>query len=175
MRILAIDPGNVESAFVIYKDGVILEKGKLENKIIVENILLNNKYRNLLSAEKCDHLAIEMVACYGMAVGKTVFDTCVWIGRFIQAWNNNHTQIYRKDVKMFLCNSVKAKDGNIRQAIIDKFPPTGDGKIPQVGTKKKPGPLFGVHDDIWAALGVAMTFENNLIDTNSIGSYETGR
>ena len=171
MRILGIDPGNVESAFVIYQDGEILEKGK-----VINGELLSKIYSLTLNApQSVEHLAIEMVACYGMAVGKTVFETCVWIGRFIQAWGKDYTQIYRKDVKMFLCNSVKAKDGNIRQAIIDKFPPTGGGKIPQIGTKKKPGPLFGVHDDIWAALGVAMTFENNLIDTNSIGSYETGR
>jgi len=156
MRVLAIDPGNVEYAFVIYQDGEILEKGKVVNEELLQHTI------ELESHYKCEHLAIEMVACYGMAVGKTVFETCVWIGRFIQAWDNDYTQIYRKDVKMFLCNSVKAKDGNIRQAIIDKFPPTGDGKIPQVGTKKKPGPLFGVHDDIWAALGVAMTFENNV-------------
>ena len=156
MRILAIDPGNVESAFVIYDNGQIIDKGKLINFELLSEIKHNSEFIF------CEHLAIEMVACYGMAVGKTVFDTCVWIGRFIQAWGKDYTQIYRKDVKMFLCNSVKAKDGNIRQAIIDKFPPTGGGKIPQIGTKKKPGPLFGVHDDIWAALGVAMTFENNI-------------
>ncbi len=103
-----------------------------------------------------------MIACYGMAVGKSVFDTCVWIGRFIQAWHKDYTKIYRRDVKIFLCNSPRAKDGNVRQAIIDRYPPDGDGKIPQIGTKKKPGQLFGIHDDIWAALGVAMTFENEI-------------
>jgi hypothetical protein len=161
MRVLAIDPGNIESAFVIYKDGEILEKGKLENSVLMQYIQHDPQF--LMT----HNLAIEMISSYGMAVGKTVFDTCVWIGRFIQAWGSECTQIYRKDVKMFLCNSVKAKDGNIRQAIIDKFPPTGGGKIPQIGTKKKPGPLFGVHDDIWAALGVAMTFENNIKGGNN--------
>jgi len=171
MRILAIDPGNIESAFVVYEDGKIFDKGKLANELLLGKILRDD----FLSDKSNDHLAIEMVACYGMAVGKTVFDTCVWIGRFIQAWNKSYIQIYRRDVKIFLCNSAKAKDGNVRQAIIDKYPPTGDGKIPQIGTKKKPGQLFGIHDDIWAALGIAMTFEGSLIDTNNIGSYDMGK
>jgi hypothetical protein len=158
MRILAIDPGNIESAFVVYEDGKIFDKGKLENVAMLG--MINHNPEFIFS----EHLAIEMVACYGMAVGKTVFDTCVWIGRFIQAWNKDYTQIYRRDVKMFLCNSTKAKDGNVRQAIIDRYPPTGGGKIPQIGTKKQPGQLFGIHDDIWAALGVAITFSETKND-----------
>ena len=80
-----------------------------------------------------DLLVIEMIANYGMAVGKTVFDTCVWIGRFIEIAEHRHTEteyIYRKDEKMNICHSMKAKDSNIRQALIDRF-----GKV---GTKKNP-------------------------------------
>lgn len=80
-----------------------------------------------------DLLAIEMVASYGMPVGKEVFDTCVWIGRFVQENDKigkNYYYIYRKDEKMNICNSMKAKDSNIRQALIDRFG--------EVGTKKRP-------------------------------------
>ncbi|MCI8362245.1 MAG: hypothetical protein HFJ41_03805 [Clostridia bacterium] len=68
-----------------------------------------------------------------MAVGATVFDTCVWIGQFKQkAIENDITveYIYRKDEKMNICHSMKAKDSNIRQALIDRFG--------EVGTKKNP-------------------------------------
>lgn len=79
-------------------------------------------------------LAIEMVASYGMPVGETVFETCVWIGRFIEHLNRfaikDYFKIYRKDEKMNICHSMKAKDSNIRQALIDRFG--------EVGTKKNP-------------------------------------
>ena len=60
---------------------------------------------------------------------------------------------------MYLCNSMRAKDSNIRQAILDRYPTTGGGKCPQVGTKKEPGPLYGVSKDVWAAIGVGLTYQ----------------
>ena len=80
-----------------------------------------------------DLLVIEMIASYGMPVGKEVFDTCVWIGRFkeLAIMRNKEVEyIYRKDEKMNICHSMKAKDSNIRQALIDRFG--------EVGTKKNP-------------------------------------
>jgi len=99
-----------------------------------------------------------MVASYGMAVGKDVFETALWTGRFIEAWGGPHTKVYRKDVKLTLCGNASAKDANIRQALIDRYPPTGGGRRPQTGTKAKPGPLYGVRRDIWQALAVAVTW-----------------
>ena len=155
-RILAIDPGSEQSAYVIYGDGKIYDFGIKENEALLDSGLVQeNIYEHY-----CGRFAIEMIASYGMAVGKTVFETCVWIGRFIQSWGNDDTcnKVYRKDVKMYLCNSMRAKDGNIRQAIIDRYAATGGGKTPQIGTKAKPGPLYGVSKDVWAALAVAITF-----------------
>lgn len=157
MRIFAIDPGTTKSAFVHYDDCLpagapspILDKG------IVENAEMLSTLRELeLNAQ----VVIEMVASYGMPVGREVFETVRWTGRFQEAAGGESVDfLYRKDVKMHLCNSMRAKDGNIRQALLDLFPPAGGGKTPQVGTKKEPGPLFGVSKDIWAALGVAVTY-----------------
>ncbi len=149
--IFAIDPGPTNSAFVRYVDGAPHSFGYLENvRMLLE-----------LSCDlPSEHLAVEMIASYGMPVGADVFETCVWIGRFIEAWGNRpYTLVYRKDVKMHLCQSNRAKDGNVRQAIIDRFEPTGGGRCPQIGTKAKQGPLYGITGDVWAALGVAMTFD----------------
>ena len=153
MIILAIDPGPTESAWLTYGDTLHFEK--TDNEILLEKLKV---WSGCLTPV---HLAIEMVASYGMPVGEEVFETVFWTGRFVEAWGHDWTKVYRKDVKMHLCNSMRAKDSNIRQAILDKFPSTGGGKTPQVGTKAKPGPLYGIKSDIWSALAVAMTFRND--------------
>jgi hypothetical protein len=150
MNVLAIDPGNIDSAYVLYdtETPVILDKMKLGN-----NDLMSWMVEGHVHEIPYEHCAIEMIASYGMPVGKEVFETCLWIGRYIQACNHQkikHSLIYRKDVKVHLCQSMKAKDGNIRQALIDRFGAPG--------TKKQPGFTYGVSKDIWAALAVAVTF-----------------
>jgi len=149
MKILSIDPGNIESGYVITDRYVHNDKGKVLNNYILE----------LLETNEFDYVAIEMIASYGMAVGKTVFDTCVWIGMFKQASLSRGFKVrfvYRKDVKMALCGNVRAKDTNIKQALIDRFDPdaTNHGK----GNKKDPGYFYGFKSDIWSAYAVAVTF-----------------
>lgn len=145
MLILAIDPGNVNSAYVLMEKETYkpIEFGLLENNLVREKVL-NLDY---------DCLAIEMVASYGMAVGESVFDTCVWIGRFIecaQERNIPYTRVYRIEEKMNICHDSRAKDSNIRQALIDRFG--------IVGTKKNPGFFYGFKKDIWAAYAVGCTY-----------------
>ena len=154
--ILAIDPGNVESAYVIVENDLsrVIEKGKVENFELVDIILrIKDEHSSL------EHIAIEMIASYGMAVGKTVFETCVWIGRFAQLirveFGVEPEFIYRSEEKMCLCHSMKAKDSNIRQALIDRFG--------EVGTKKNPGYFYGFKKDIWSAMAVAVTYHEKFL------------
>lgn len=147
--ILAIDPGTSESGYVLFDGTRVRESGVLKNDDMLVRV----------RQWPAPRLAIEMIASYGMAVGREVFETCVWIGRFQQAWRDPTTVelVYRKDVKLHLCGTPKAKDANIRQAILDLFPGAGGGKTPQIGTKAQPGPLYGVSTHAWPALGVAIT------------------
>ena len=89
-----------------------------------------------------------------MPVGREVFETVYWIGRFAQAAQPvEHTLVSRGAVKMHLCGSKRAKDSNIRQALIDRF-----GGSAAIGRKADPGPLYGISGDVWSALAVAVTW-----------------
>lgn len=155
--LLAIDPGSDQSAWLMYRDGQPTAFGITPNDALFEVIA-----RAGLDATA---LAIESVASYGMAVGAEVFETCVWSGRFIQYWldmdahfgaGNRSTvhRVYRRDVKLHLCGSSRAKDANVRQALIDRY---GPGKDTAIGRKATPGPLYGITSHLWAALAVAVT------------------
>lgn len=141
--ILAIDPGNEQSGWVLFANGKVCDSGVGPNEPLLQWIKAGRT--------DADELAIEMIASYGMPVGREVFETCVWIGRFQQAWTGKKPVrlVYRQAVKLHLCGSPRAKDANIRQALLDKLGPQG--------TKKQPGPLYGVRTHAWAALGVAVT------------------
>jgi len=148
--ILAIDPGNIDSAYVLLDDELRpISFDKVENSRLLE-ILYQFPRQNF---------ALEMVASYGMAVGKEVFDTVFWIGRFWEKADFPNKQlIYRKDEKMNLCHSMKANDANITQALADRFaygiPNKGKG------TKKNPGPFFGFAGDVWQAYAVGVTYHD---------------
>jgi hypothetical protein len=141
--IIAIDPGTTESAYVLTDGRTLHDFGKRDNNFVREWI------RGAMFP-----IYVEMIASYGMPVGREIFETCLWIGRFWETSGQTPTLIYRKDVKLALCGSLKANDATIRQALVDRF---GPGKDRAIGTKKSPGPLYGVTGDVWAALAVAVT------------------
>ena len=148
MRILAIDAGNVESGYVIMDGYKPVEHGKVINAELLD--IIKRKPR-------VDVCVLEMVAHYGtgMPAGATVFDTCVWIGRFTQEADRcgiKTERIYRREEKIALCGSMKAKDGNIRQALIDRFAEFDfkNGK----GKRDKPDFFYGFAADSWTAFAV---------------------
>lgn len=154
-RLLAIDPGNAESGWVIIDAATCkpLEVGKTDNKELLYRLWDS-------TAEHHDSTVIEMVASYGMAVGADVFETCVWIGRFAEAADGitdrpRHVELVKRlAVKLHHCHNAKAKDGNITQALVDRFAPgqPNHGK----GTKAEPGWFYGFRADIWQAYALAV-------------------
>jgi hypothetical protein len=149
--LLAIDPGSERSAWLTFncKLRILGAMGHEPNEEVVERCGL------WAGSGMFTLLAVEMVASYGMAVGKDVFETVLWTGRFIEAFQpGEYRKVYRKEVKQHLCGSTRATDANVRVALIDMF---GGSKERSVGTKKAPGPLYGVSSHLWSALAVAVT------------------
>lgn len=164
MKILGIDPGNVESGFALVETGAsdivrIIKHGKIKNKPVLALI------RSSIEAFGDSlYLPIEMIQHYGqgMAAGATTFETCVWIGCFKQHAIDhglpieNIPFIYRREEKINLCGSMKAKDKDIKTALCDRFTP-GEPNFGK-GTKQQPGFFYGMSKDAWQAFAVAVTF-----------------
>lgn len=154
-RLLAIDPGPVESAWVLYD---------VDNKTVVDWYKTkNDRVRTFVWRYEGDFkpsfLAIEEIKSYGNVIGDSTIQTCVWIGRFLEMWDWNLYRdeeaflIPRKEVVTHICNNPKAGDKNVRQALIDRW----GGKQEAIGLKATPGPLYGLKEDGWSALAVAVT------------------
>ncbi len=148
---LALDPGNRETGFC-YVDTATrapLQGGKEPNDFVSE------------IARTCtdfDVAAIEIIESYGMAVGRDVFETCEWIGRFKQIFDDrgiSYHIITRKEEKLTICGSPRANDTTIRHALIDRFASHDfrSGK----GTKANPDFFYGFRADQWSAYAVATT------------------
>jgi hypothetical protein len=146
--ILAIDPGPTESAWVFWDGGRLHSFAKGPNAAVIEVV------KQAKGNAAC---VIEQIASYGMPVGAEVFETVFWSGRFAEAFGAEYVhRVPRLTVKMHLCHNSRAKDGNIRQALLDRF----GGKDKALGKKASPGPLYGVSGDVWAALALAVAWSD---------------
>ena len=152
MMIFAIDPGSTQSAYCMMNgDALPLHFDKVPN---AELVSLIRTYSKSLTA-----VIIERVASYGMPVGREVFDTCEWIGRYTQVADDLNLPveyILRQEEKLHICKSPKANDATIRKALIDRFA-KHDLKTGK-GTKVAPDFFFGFHADIWASYSVGTTY-----------------
>lgn len=160
MNLLSIDPGNTQSAYVLMQGYAPISFGKCPNAELEATL-------KALDVLCVDNIAIEMIASYGMPVGREVFDTCVWIGRYTQlALDAGRAvdYVYRAEVKLNLCRSSRAKDSNVRKALIDRFArhDLKNGK----GTKANKDWFYGFKADIWAAYAVGVTWLDARDDVN---------
>jgi Holliday junction resolvasome RuvABC endonuclease subunit len=150
VKILGIDPGSRESGYVLWD---------ADNQIVLEaqhviNIFLLESLAKTVSVE---NVAIERIRGYGIVAGDDTFDTCEWVGRFDIAAAASGKRVHlipRKDIKKHLCGNTTTNDKYIRQALIDR--------IGEQGTKKSPGPLYGISGHLWAALAVVITLQDKL-------------
>lgn len=153
--VYAIDPGNTDSAGVLVETDTYAPHypEKIPNddmRAVLESVI--NAYSDAGLT-----VVIERIASYGMAVGREVFETCEWVGRFAETAERMGVKVeyvYRRDEKLTICGSPKANDSNIRRALIDRFAKHDfkNGK----GTKAKPDTFYGFKADCWSAFACAV-------------------
>jgi len=162
-KILAIDPGTTESGWILLNIDTIKKTISIIDKYHSPNDKMN---KTIYKSEKFSPgttVVIEDIVSYGMAIGQSTLDTAKWAGRFFQkAIDSGCEDVFylsRPEIKLNLCHSKRAKDGNLIRVLKDRFG--------EFGTKKNPGPLYklkgmpsGMIGHAWSALALAIAFIN---------------
>lgn len=154
-KLLAIDPGTQQSGYVILEGDKILASGVELNTTLLEAIQKRTQQFSLPET-----LAIENIVSYGNTVGNTTFKTCIWIGRFYQAWLDyphpaeSVVLIDRITIKKHLCPKQRANDSTIIKALTERFG--------EKGTKTNPGPTYGLKSHAWQAFALGIYYHDTL-------------
>jgi len=152
MLILGIDPGPRSSGLVLYAwdqtgPGVVVQSIKDATLDTVRKFIDD-------LADMEDAVVVVERTQAGPPSTQVVLTTEV-VGRIMErcdAQNVRYDTYYRRDVLQALaCARIGNKDSLVRMACIELH---GGDKATAVGTKKNPGPLYGVSSHAWQALGV---------------------
>jgi len=160
MNVLGIDPGPTRTAWVLLSPKSVTAWGIDDNDVVLD-VMQNQLQCRALAKNGYCQAAIEVIEPRGMPVGAETFWTMFFAGRIYECLDNSIDvrTLKRSEIKLHLCGTSRAKDGNVRQALIDRW---GPGKDIAIGRKATPGPLYGIRADAWAALAVAVTLADKL-------------
>ena len=170
--ILAIDPGTTESGWVLYDPNCAqpaYDFAKERNAVV---------FQRLIERRFADNptVVIEHFVSRGNRLGEDSLETIRWATRFESAvWFTTGAAphlVTRRTVQMWICESL-ADDAGIRRTLTDRFGP--ERKV-AVGSRAKPGPLFGLPPDCWQALALAITYNEcgKSIQTEFLPRVEAG-
>ena len=160
MLILAIDPGPERCGVVLYDAaaGVVrLAWADMPVAMVAERLIAAHPEMRPFCAGQPYALppaaivAIERVQSAGIA-GASLLQTSEVVGRLQQAAafaGYTVRLVYRREVCSALHVHGAGKDAQVRQRMLEMHPGG-------VGTKKAPGPLYGVTSHAWQALGLAV-------------------
>lgn len=155
--IYAVDPGTFKSAFVFFDPVAqrIVDMGIEDNNLLVRQLSVGTRRMTVF--------AIEMIASFGFSVGKEIFETVWWTGRFHQAVTGQDVPVFpvtRKQVVVHHTGKATTGDSAVRASMIARF-----------GKENLKGCVY----DIWSALAIASCVSDHLygkVADTFIGSDE---
>ncbi len=159
MKILAIDPGNIETGFCVWnsKTEKMVTKDYINNKLFLQN--LDNKITTDWGVED---VIIEMFSSYGGSFGQTSIDSCVFIGMLKEKleWDHKVVLVFRQTIKMHHCKTLRGvNDGAVNCILREKYGEDNTKKKPNEVYWNKEVEKFGgrkwMNGDIWSSMAIA--------------------
>lgn len=169
--ILGIDPGSEKTGLCIFRPASY----RVEDPCILPNSEVLRYLSMKLTEKRPKTVQVrwvvqELISSYGFSVGRSVFETVRWNGRFTQhlcsiAENNPELRfsvlgVPRFRIKQVVCNSkAKRNDASVIDALKRKF--YARHRVPKEFYKpgrRGCGPLKEVKGDAWQALAAAVAF-----------------
>lgn len=163
-RILAIDPGSEQSAWLLLVDGRPVRFAKEPNDEVRDRLRWGLDSSDGGVADLiADVVVIEFMSPRGEKLWTQTIETLWWAGRFAEAARPVPVErLSREAVKRHLCppnpdapRKGAAKDGDVWASLVERF---GGGPDVAVGRKAAAGPLYGIHGDCRAALATAVAW-----------------
>lgn len=157
MIVLGIDPGPTHCGAVVYDSAerrVLCAASALTVGEAIAWVRTGSPApRTLAQQVEEDRIIIEQVMSHGQA-GNDLLRTAEVCGRLYEAADNEGLSpvlMPRREVCAALGIAGKGKDAQVREVMIEIH---GGSKLAAVGTKRAPGPLYGVSGHAWQALGL---------------------
>lgn len=119
VNVVGIDPGTYESAAVKIRFNNL--SCEISDLIYADNTAVLEKLKDM--THDCDLVTIEMISSRGAPVGKSVFLTCLWIGRFMEHVANLQSIHFlsRPEVNYLMCGRRTVSDSIIRNKLINTY------------------------------------------------------
>lgn len=160
MMLLAIDPGEKTSGVVLFDRDKwrVIESRNSPNEHLA--IVIAAGY--MIGADDVTRYEFESVVCekpmpMGQPLSGNLVETTLWCGAFWWAamfctpWH----WITRNQVKVAICGRCKGiKDAHVLTGVQERF----GGREKCKGTKKQPGPCYGVSSHAWQALAACVAW-----------------
>lgn len=156
MRVLGIDPGPTTSGLVVYDT-------EARRVLVAASAATLDEVHHRLQVLEGEApygegvVVIERVQSYGIP-GNDLLRTSEVVGRLWQmaaALPREVTLLYRREVCAALDVTGGSKDALVRARMLEMH---GGTRAAAVGTKAKPGPLYGVSGHAWQALGLVVAW-----------------
>lgn len=176
LTMLAIDPGTTQSAYAMVRgDYSIISAAKVENDDVLRLVQIGDYDEMVIECMEARHVQ-------NGVIGAETYDTCYWIGRYMQAAIDRGkpvNRVYRADERKRLIPTKKNKmqphpasvgktaDAQIRATLIRRFAKhdfkNGKGKATCKDT------FYGFARDMWSAYAVGVVHLDKAREEERLG------